>query len=90
MKVTDIRIQHIKTPSTKLKAFATVVLDDCLVLRDLRIFESVKGDFVCMPSVKGPSGEWREVITLISTELKEQISNYVLRAYHDEKMNPGV
>lgn len=89
MKITDIRIQHIKAPTTKLRAFATVILDDSLVIRDLRIFESVKGDFVSMPSVKDQNGEWREIITIISTELKEQINNYVLRAYHDELLQPG-
>ncbi len=84
MKVTDIRIQILKSPKTKLKAFSTVILDDSLVLKDLRIFNNDKGDFVCMPSVKDQKGEWHEVITIINTELKNQIENYVLRAYHDE------
>ncbi|MBR4570310.1 MAG: SpoVG family protein [Candidatus Riflebacteria bacterium] len=84
MKVTDIRIQIIKDPKNKLKAFSTVILDDSLVLRDIRIFESERGDFISMPSVKGPDGNWHEVVTLINTDLKNQISGYVLRAYHDE------
>lgn len=90
MKVTDIRIQHIKAPTSKLRAFATVILDDCLVLRDLRIFESVRGEFVSMPSIKNQNGEWHEVVTLIDTNLKDQISNYVLRAYRDEKLKPVI
>ena len=84
MKVTDIRIQIFKSPKTNLKALSTVILDDSLVLKDLRIFSTEKGDFVGMPSVKGPNGDWHEVVTLINTELKNQINNYVLRAYHDE------
>ena len=86
MKVTDVRIQIIKAPKNKLKAFSTIILDDSLVLRDLRIFESERGDFVSMPSIKGQNGEWHEIVTLISTDLKDQISNYVLRAYNDELM----
>lgn len=86
MKVTDIRIQLLKSPKTHLKAFSTVILDDSLVLRDLRIFSNDKGDFVGMPSVKNQNGEWHEVVTLINTDLKNQIENYVLRAYNDEKM----
>mgnify|MGYP002626528100 FL=1 len=39
-----------------------------------------------MPSVKGKDGNWHEIVTLINTDLKDQISNYVLRAYHDELM----
>ena len=88
MKVTDIRIRTLKTPKNKLKAFATIILDDSLVIRDLRIFANDKCDFVSMPSVKDQNGEWREIVTLIDTDLKNQIENYVLRAYHDElRMN---
>ena len=84
MKVTDIRIRTLKTPKNKLKAFATVILDDSLVIRDLRLFANDKGDFVSMPSVKDQNGEWHEIVTLIDTDLKNLIENYVLRAYHDE------
>lgn len=84
MKITDIRIQIIKSPKTKLRAFATIILDESIVLRDLRIFESAKGNFVSMPSVKTQTGEWKETVTIINTELNDQISHYVLRAYTDE------
>ena len=86
MKVTDIRIQIIKFSKNKLKAFSTVILDDSIVLKDLRIFKTERGEFDSMPSVKGQNGEWHEVVSFINTELKEQIENYVLRAYHDEQM----
>lgn len=88
MRITDIRLQILKNSQTKLKAFATIVLDDVLAIKDLRIFESVKGDFVAMPSFKTPNGEWREVVAPINTELREQINSYVLRAYHDELLKP--
>ena len=90
MKVTDIRIQVFKSPKTNLKALATVILEDSLVLKDLRIFSNEKGDFVGMPSVKGPNGDWHEVVTLINTELKNQINSYVLRAYHDELLKTKI
>lgn len=90
MKVTDIRIQILKSPKNNLKGFSTVILDDSLVIKDLRIFSNEKGDFVCMPSVKGQNGEWHEVVTIIDTDLKNQITNYVLRAYHDELMKPMI
>lgn len=89
MKITDIRIQFIKSPQTKLRAFASIKLDECIVIRDLRIFQTTRGDyFVSMPSVKTQSGEWKETVTIISTELKEQIDNYVLRAFNDERLRP--
>ena len=86
MKITDIRISILKSPNNNLKAFSTVILDDSLVIKNLRIFGNAKGDFVCMPSVKGADGSWYEVVTLIDTDLKNQIENKVLRAYHDEEL----
>lgn len=86
MKVTDIRLQILKSPKNNLKAFATIILDDSIVIRDLRIFSTEKGDFVTMPSIKNQIGEWHEIVTIINTELKNQIENYILRAFHDELM----
>ena len=86
MQITDIRISTLKTPRNNLRAFSTIVLDDSLVLRDLRIFSTEKGDFVCMPSIKGSDGSWHEVVTLIDTDLKAQIENKVIRASRDELM----
>lgn len=90
MKLTDIRIQLLKAPKNNLKAFSTIILDDSLVLRDLRIFSSNNGEYVCMPSVKNQNGEWHEVVTIINTDLKNQIDNYVLRAYHDELLKTNI
>ncbi len=84
MQITDIRISILKFPKNNLKAFSTIILDDSLVIKDLRIFSNEKGDFVCMPSIKGVDGSWHEVVTLIDTDLKNQIDNSVIRAYHDE------
>lgn len=52
MKITEIRIKLLLSARDKLRAFASLTLDDTLVVRDIKIIEGQKGLFVAMPSRK--------------------------------------
>ncbi|MEW6747448.1 MAG: SpoVG family protein [Planctomycetota bacterium] len=52
MEITEIRIKLLDDRREKLQAFCTVTVDDCFVIRDLKIIEGQKGPFVAMPSRK--------------------------------------
>ena len=52
MNITEVRIQLLDQPHSKLCAFASIVIDDCFCVRDLRII-NIRGRLVvCMPSRK--------------------------------------
>ncbi|MDD3145819.1 MAG: SpoVG family protein [Candidatus Riflebacteria bacterium] len=84
MKITDVRIQLIKAPKNKLVAFATITLDEALVIKDFQIFTSVRGYFVGMPSRKLPDGTWREQVFSLSSEFSDYLCSNILRAFEDE------
>ena len=54
MNITDVRIEL--TPSyaetDRLRGFASITIDNCFVVRDLKIIEGPNGLFVSMPSRK--------------------------------------
>ena len=52
MNLTEIRVKLLQNQSDKLRAFASVTLDDTLVVRDLKVIDGPKGLFVAMPSRK--------------------------------------
>ena len=52
MQVTEVRIKLMEEPGERLKAFCSITLDDCFVVRDLKIIEGSNGPFVAMPSRK--------------------------------------
>lgn len=52
MEVTEIRVKLIGDRDDKLKAFVTITLDDCFVVRDLKVIKGTRGAFVAMPSRK--------------------------------------
>ena len=50
MKITEVRIFKKEGHDKKLRAFATITIDDSFVVRDIKIIEGSKGLFVAMPS----------------------------------------
>jgi stage V sporulation protein G len=52
MEITEVRIKLMQDPQERLRAFCSITLDDCFVVRDLKIIEGSSGPFVAMPSRK--------------------------------------
>lgn len=52
MEITEVRIKLMDDPQDRLKAFCSITLDACFVIRDLKIIQGTRGDFVAMPSRK--------------------------------------
>ena len=52
MDITEVRIKLMDESSERLRAFCSITLDDCFVVRDLKIIEGASGPFVAMPSRK--------------------------------------
>lgn len=52
MNITEVRVKLITNPRDKLRGFATVTVEDSLVVRDLKIIEGENGLFIAMPSRK--------------------------------------
>jgi len=52
MNISEIRVKLLPHTRDKLRGFASVTVDDCLVVRDIKIIEGGRGLFVAMPSRK--------------------------------------
>ncbi len=80
MKITDVRIR-LKDES-KLKGVASITIDECFVIHDIKVIEGKDGLFISMPSKKTASGEHKDIAHPINTETREAIKNSVLDAYN--------
>jgi stage V sporulation protein G len=88
MDVTEIKVFPVDEP--KLKAYITIVLDNCFVVRDLKIISGVSGLFVAMPSKKRKDGTYRDIAHPLNQETRALIEEKVLKAYLAEiKKPPG-
>jgi stage V sporulation protein G len=53
LNISEIRVKLLPRPTDKLRAFASITIDDFLVIRDIKIIEGGQGRlFVAMPSRK--------------------------------------
>jgi len=52
MDITEVRIKLMEESDDRLQAFCSITLDDCFVIRDLKVIEGTSGPFVAMPSRK--------------------------------------
>lgn len=80
-RISDIRIRLIKRDETKFRAVASIIIDDCFVIHDIKIIEGNDGNFIAMPSRKTPDGEYKDIAHPINTETRELIKTRVLEAY---------
>ena len=84
MKITDFRIRLINNEDSKLKAVASITIEDCFVVHVIKVLEGNQGFFVSMPSRKTPEGEYKDVAHSINTPTREEINKLVLAKYEEE------
>ena len=80
MKV-DVKIGSIR-PEGSIKAIASVNLNDCFAIRNVKVVDSSKGLFVAMPSHKAGNGEYRDICFPVTAAFRQQLNDAVLGAYH--------
>ncbi len=83
MQITEIRISL--RNDNKLKAFASITLDNCFVIRGLKIIEGAKGVFVAMPSRKRPDGTFQDIAHPINNETRDWMESQIVVAYKKER-----
>ena len=82
MKITSVNI-YLKDNS-RMKGLASVTLDDCFVIRDIRIIEGDNGLFVAMPSKKKADGEYKDIAHPITQECRKMFEDAIISAYKEE------
>ena len=84
MKISDVRVRIVQKDDIKLKAVASITIDDCFVIHDIKIIEGNDGYFVAMPSRKTNDGEYKDIAHPINTETRQAVIEAVLDAFKNE------
>ncbi|HIW21509.1 MAG TPA: septation regulator SpoVG [Candidatus Dorea intestinavium] len=83
MQITDVRIRKIAKEG-KLKAVASITIENEFVVHDIKVIEGEKGLFIAMPSKKTADGEYRDVAHPINSKTREQMQEMILTKYEEE------
>ena len=82
MNITDVNVRLIKKEG-KMKAVASITIDDEFVVHDIKIIDGEKGAFIAMPSRKAQDGEYRDIVHPINQETRSFLQNLILSKYEE-------
>ncbi len=88
MDITEVKVFLVD--EEKLKAYITIVLDNCFVVRDLKIISGTAGLFVAMPSKRRKDGTFKDIAHPLNQDTRAVMEKKILDAYlADLKKNGG-
>lgn len=80
MNITDVRLRVIDNES-KMKAVASITIDGCFAIHDIKVIDGDKGLFIAMPSKKDDNGTYRDVCHPINSETRQTIQDIIIHEY---------
>lgn len=80
MEITDVRLRKMEKEG-KLKAVASITIDEAFVVHDIKVIEGDKGLFIAMPSRKSLDGNYRDIAHPINSDMRESLSSLILGKY---------
>jgi len=81
MEITQVRVFPVE--DEKLKAFVSVIFDDCFVVSDIKIIEGQQGLFISMPSKKRKNGTFRDIAHPLNNETRRRFEEEIIASYRD-------
>jgi len=81
--VTDVRVKKYENNNEKIKAVASITIDDTFVIHDIKVIDSEKGLFIAMPSKKSPDGKFKDIAHPINTDTREMLQKMILDKYNE-------
>lgn len=83
MTITDVRIRLISKEDSKLKGVASITIDDCFVVHDIKIIEGKEDLFIAMPSRKTSNGEYKDIAHPINGDTRAEVERIVLEKFKE-------
>ena len=84
MKITSVNVRKIENEGSRMKGIASVLIDDCFAVHDIRILEGERGLYAAMPSRKKATGGYSDVAHPINQETRDMIEKEIINKYKEE------
>ncbi len=85
MNITDVKVFPVD--EDKLRAYVTITLDACFVVRDLKVIQGTGGLFVAMPAKKRKDGTYKDIAHPLNSEMRDKLERLVLAEFEKVARN---
>ncbi|WP_257458058.1 septation regulator SpoVG [Archangium lipolyticum] len=79
MNITDVKVYPVE--EDKLKAYVTITLDHCFVIRDLKVIHGASGLFIAMPAKRRKDGTYKDIAHPLNADTRNQMERTILMEY---------
>ncbi len=79
MTITQVKVFPVA--EEKLKAYVSIVLDECFLVSDLKVIQGPNGLFISMPSKRKKNGEFKDIAHPLNRETREKMEKRILEEY---------
>jgi len=79
VNITQVKVFPVS--EEKLKAYVSIVLDECFLVSDLKVIQGPNGLFISMPSKRKKNGEFKDIAHPLNRETREQMERRILEEY---------
>ena len=83
MEITRVRVHKIDSEGSRLKGYASVTIDDCFVVNNIRIIEGENRLFCAMPSRKVKDDRFEDIVHPTNAETRELFESKILEEYNN-------
>jgi stage V sporulation protein G len=87
MEITQVKVFPVE--EERLKAYVSIVLDDCFLVSDLKVIQGPNGVFVSMPSKRKKNGEFKDIAHPLNRETRERMERRILNEYERIRTEPA-
>lgn len=88
MEITEVKVFPVDDGG-RLKAYATLVFDDCFIIRDLKVIQGDQALFVSMPSRRKKDGSFRDIVHPLNAEMRSKVEESIIREYTNVESSSG-
>ena len=87
MDITDVKVFPVD--EDKLKAYVTITLDNCFVVRDLKVIHGSSGLFIAMPAKRRKDGTYKDIAHPLNADTRDRMERTILSEY-ERQMKKGL
>jgi stage V sporulation protein G len=79
VEITEVKVFLVN--EDKLKAFVSIVLDQCFMVNDIKVIQGREGLFISMPSRRKKNGEFKDVAHPLNNRTRSWMEERILGEY---------
>jgi stage V sporulation protein G len=79
MEITQVKVFPVE--EEKLKAYVSIILDECFLVSDLKVIQGPNGLFISMPSKRKKNGEFKDIAHPLNRETRDRMERQILDEY---------